>query len=174
MWNTNYGKGLTEAEPNIPGQRLDPRQRGLGLLEGVFVFLKRSLQTPTAHPSGESPLPFMSFVIILRRKFVRKITESEKFIFYMYATFFFFFPKASSLPSHPKKVKPILQRSIWSFSSKWLQRWHQTRGRSRAGGSPARCQHRDCCGCHQRVWAAPYPNTSALMCDWINKAESTL
>lgn len=115
MWNTNYGKGLTEAEPNIPGQRLDPRQRGLGLLEGVFVFLKRSLQTPTAHPSGESPLPFMSFVIILRRKFVRKITESEKFIFYMYATFFFFFLKHLPCPLTQKRLSPSFKGPSEAF-----------------------------------------------------------
>ena len=118
VWNTNYVKGLTEAEPNAWWQRLKVWQRGLRPLEGFSVFHKRSLQTSTSQPSGEGRLPYMSFILTISRKFVRKITENEKCIFYTYAIF-----KASFLPSPPQKVEPIL-----SFPSKRLQLWHQVTG----------------------------------------------
>lgn len=129
MWNTNCGKGLTEPESNAPWQHLNPGQRGLGSLEGTFVFLHRSLQTPIPCSSGEGRLPYMSFIIILRRNFVRKIMENETCIFYMHATFFL---KHLPCPRPCRRLSPSFKGPSESFL--WIDSSYDTR----TGESPRR------------------------------------
>lgn len=164
MWNTNCGKGLTEPQSNAPWQHLNPRQRGLGSLEGTFVFLHRSLQTPIPHLSGEGCLPYMSFVIILRRNFVRK-NHGERNTHLLYAChfyffFFFFLLKHLPCPRPCRRLSPSFKGPSEAFL--WIDSSYDTR----TGGEPTQEARQlaantataaAAASLPARVWTAPSP-----------------